>query len=608
MTIEKTNRLRIALQKAKSGLAPQTDESVENPSKLGRLLNKPSSQTSKRRLVPSLPIHERPLMAAISKEILGEDAEYSPTIDLQKSHPVSRLKSLRERNSNDSIPEGSLGEKIGFSSMGQPLWSSILDEQRNMSVNELPTTLSSPKQGERVHHSTTLSSQTYWPQRLELSQRKTFKQWKVTPENSQATGVCESIINHLGDRHNPHLIIGAGEVGKSHLMNATGQSVLRYFDGDVRIVRATELISGGEIPSEWQDAIATTVLLLIDDLHVIAAHEGHAQAMGHLIDHALNLGVHILCTSNTNPQDWPSSRLWEMLRHASTSTIKPASEASLAIHIKHQTSLLGMLLEDAHIMQVLAHSGHSWRGIEAAISMLKDAHERGENIVEPEDITAILSGQSLHSVVNTNSVPEPSISLATDILKRATDVVYSEVDAGGIELHSTTLDMGEDDWEPSEVSAEDLSSANDLLEMHLRTTLDELTPEAPNVLDVDSRDRHLTHQLGTIDGNDIERTADVLAGIDASIDEALAERERLMVRDDLRLRHLEFKMEELLERTAHADANELIDIVDELRVIEHELGLVSEDAMEAFEMEDEEIRIAHLSTIRPATRLLGEEE
>ena len=66
-------------------------------------------------------------------------------------------------------------------------------------------------------------------------------------------------------------------------------------------------------------------------------------------------------------------------------------------------------------------------------------------------------------------------------------------------------------------------------------------------------------------------------------------------------------MEQLLERTAHADANELIDIVDELRVIEHELGLVSE-CDGTFEMEDEEIRIAHLSTIRPTTRLLGEEE
>lgn len=468
--------------------------------------------------------------------------------------------------------------------------------------------MSAPKQGERLHHSTTLSSQTHWPQRLELSQRKTFKQWKVTPENEQATRVCESIIDHLGERHNPHLIIGTTEVGKSHLLNATGQSALRYFDGDVRIIRATELIGTNELPRDWQEAIPTTVLLLIDDVHVIAADDNHAQQIGHLVDHALNLGVHILCTSVTHPQDWPSSRLWELLRYASASTMETASEASLAMHVKHQTSLLGMLLEDAHIMQVLSHTGHSWRGVEAAISMLKDAHERGENIVDPEDVIAVLTGRSLHPTMSNDSTPGPSISLASDILKRATDVVYSEVDAGGIELHSTVLDMEDDDWEPSEVSAEDLSSANDLLEMHLRTTLDQLTPEAPTVLDVDSRDRHLTHQLGTVSGGDIERTADVLTGIDASIDEALAERERLMVRDDLRLRHLELKMEQLLERTAHADANQLIDIVDELRVIEHELGLVSEDAMEAFEMEDEEIRIAHLSTIRPTTRLLGEEE
>ena len=608
MSIEKTNRLRIALQKAKAGLESQDEQNKENPSRLGRLLNKPSSLSSERRLIPSQPIHERPLMAAISKEVLGEEIEYQPTIELEKSHPVSRLKNLRERNFDDLIPEGSLGDKIGFSSMGQPLWSSILDEQRNMPSKTVPTSMSAPKQGERLHHSTTLSSQTHWPQRLELSQHKTFKHWKVNPENERATRVCESIINHLGERHNPHLIIGTSEVGKSHLLNATGQSALRYFDGDVRIIRATELVGAGQLPNDWQDAIATTALLLIDDVHVIAAHENHAQTVGHLIDHALNLGVHILCTSGTSTRDWPSSRLWELLRHASTSTMLPASEASLALHIKHQTSLLGMLLEDAHIVQVLSHSGQSWRGVEAAISMLKDAHERGENIVDPEDVITILTGRTLQSTTRDDSIPEPSISLASDILRRATDVVYSEVDAAGIELHTTALEMEEDDWEPTEVSAEVLSSANDLLEMHLRTTLDELTPEAPTVLDVDSRDRHLTHQLGTVSGSDIERTADLLAGIDASIDEALAERERLMVRDDLRLRHLELKMEELLERTAHADANELIDIVDELRVIEHELGLVSEDAMEAFEMEDEEIRIAHLSTIRPTTRLLGEEE
>ncbi|MGB0329909.1 MAG: hypothetical protein ACPGCU_04745 [Candidatus Poseidoniaceae archaeon] len=80
MSIEKTNRLRIALQKAKAGLEQQDEQNKENPSKLGRLLNKPSTLTSERRLVPSQPIHERPLMAAISKEVLGKNIEYQPTI------------------------------------------------------------------------------------------------------------------------------------------------------------------------------------------------------------------------------------------------------------------------------------------------------------------------------------------------------------------------------------------------------------------------------------------------------------------------------------------------------------------------------------------------
>jgi hypothetical protein len=186
--------------------------------------------------------------------------------------------------------------------------------------------------------------------------------------------------------------------------------------------------------------------------------------------------------------------------------------------------------------------------------------------------------------------------------------VYSDVDVGGIELHTTALEEQEDDWEPTIVTAEELSSANDMLEMHLKTTLDELTPEAPTVLDVDSRDRHLTHQMGSLGDRDVGHAADVLAGIDISIDAALSERERMVASDELRLRHLELMMENLLQRTEHADMDELISITDELRFIQHELGLVSEDSMEAFEAEDEELKVARLSTIKPTTRLMGEEE
>ena len=176
-------------------------------------------------------------------------------------------------------------------------------------------------------------------------------------------------------------------------------------------------------------------------------------------------------------------------------------------------------------------------------------------------------------------------------------------------MHSTSIDLPEDDWEPRIVSVEEIHSANDLIEQHLKTTLEELTPEAPNVLDADFRDRHLTHQLGQLEGSDIDSAVDVMVGIDTEIDRVMAERERQMVRDDLRLRNLESQMEALLDRTSSADANELIDIVDELRHIEHELGLVSEDAMEAFELEDEEAKnLVRLARIRPKAILTGEQE
>ena len=343
MSIERTNRLRIALQKAKSGLPEADEQRSENPSKLGRLLNKPGTNAKGRGFVQSQPIHERPLLAAISTEVLGDDVTYQPAIEFDQSHPVSRLKSLRERNLDQPIPEGSLGDKIGFSSSGQPLWSSILDEQRSMPSNALAQELSSPEQSSRTHHRTVLSSNVNWPKRLEMSQKKTFKNWKVIPENRQSSTVCESIIDHLGQRHNPHIIVGEREVGKSHLLHATGQSVLRYYEGDVRMLRATELLSLDSIPNDWHESMATTALLLIDDAHLIAEHEMHAQSIGHLVDHALNLGVHVLCTSNTHPREWTSSRLWELLRNASSSTMHHVTEASLAMHIKNQGLLLCLL-------------------------------------------------------------------------------------------------------------------------------------------------------------------------------------------------------------------------------------------------------------------------
>ena len=68
--------------------------------------------------------------------------------------------------------------------------------------------------------------------------------------------------------------------------------------------------------------------------------------------------------------------------------------------------------------------------------MLKDAHERGSIVVQRTSSRSQDVHCSPTQLIQLQNHPSPW----PDILKRATDVVYSEVDAGGIELHSTALD------------------------------------------------------------------------------------------------------------------------------------------------------------------------
>ena len=614
MSIERTNRLKIALQKAKANLPENENPRTANKSSLGRLLNKPSSLNEKRTFLGNQPIHERPLIDAIAKETFGNDVEYIPKLNLRNNqdeqsnaqHIASRLKNMRDRVNVE--PTTPLGSRVGFSIDGKPLWASIIDEQRQYPSQPLNQELVPIQPHERLHHSNLAPTQSTWPLQLQISQKKTFKQWRVYGENRGPTQACEAIIDQLGSQMNPLLMIGLHGTGKSHLLHATGQSVLRYYDKEVRIIRGTELISASSLPHDWHEALANTCLLLIDDLHLVSENDNLATNLGHLVDHALNLGIQVLATSLTHPDSWASSRLWDVMKNSLTAELAPISSTSLALHVKRESSLQGLLLEDAHIMYLLEHTGNDWRSVNSSIAMLANANQKGDVAHQPEDVLRILANKPKQEE-QIHEQSGSSITLASDIVRTATDVIYSDKDIGGIELHSTSLDLPEDDWEPRIVSVDEIHRANDLIEQHLKTTLEELTPEAPSVLDADFRDRHLTHQLGQLEGNDIDSAVDVMVGIDTEIDRVIAEREQQMVRDDLRLRNLESQMEALLERTSSADANELIDIVDELRYIEHELGLVSEDAMEAFELEDEEAKnLVHLARIRPKAILTGEEE
>ena len=215
MSIERTNRLKIALQKAKANLPEKEESKTTNKSSLGRLLNKPSSLKEGRAFMGTQPIHERPLIDAIAKETFGEDIQYIPKLNLREDNDeqsnaqyiASRLKNMRERVIVE--PSTPLGTRIGFSIDGKPLWASIIDEQRQYPTQSLNQELIPLQPHERLHHTNLAPSQSTWPLQLQINQKKTFKQWRVSGENKGPTQACEAIIDQLGSQMNPFLTASA---------------------------------------------------------------------------------------------------------------------------------------------------------------------------------------------------------------------------------------------------------------------------------------------------------------------------------------------------------------------------------------------------------------
>ena len=102
-------------------------------------------------------------------------------------------------------------------------------------------------------------------------------------------------------------------------------------------------------------------------------------------------------------------------------------------------------------------------------------------------------------------------------------------------------------------------------------TIDNLTPEAPSVIDVNDRDEHLIAVRDRIIEKDHDIAADILTELDYNLDEQFSVADEMVKENDLILRELETKMLQLANKTSDASLEDLITIADELRQLEHDL-------------------------------------
>ena len=355
--IGRKERLDLAIQKAKNQLIQNGVNDLNFPqeviakkeksalplSKMNRLLGKSTITDSRQvSILKRTGVAQRPTYDLIADSNLGvESRGHKPAINLQDndadyaSIAARRIKSLREKSlqvAEDLVLEQDVGDGyVGLENDSRPVWLSVLDGQRGRTINSLPDELEPVEKDSIFHHSRSLNVKADWPKPLMIDTHRTFKQWFVCSENLHASRACESIVDSPATNLNPLVIIGQNGTGRSHLIHATAQGIARRMEGLVFLISAVDLIGMETLPANWQEALIGASLLAIDDAHIIAEDELLANQIGQMIDHAINLGVHVILTSLDSPDEWPSSRLWDICRNSAQTVIQNPTASSLVM-------------------------------------------------------------------------------------------------------------------------------------------------------------------------------------------------------------------------------------------------------------------------------------
>jgi chromosomal replication initiator protein len=145
-----------------------------------------------------------------------------------------------------------------------------------------------------------------------LATRYTFDNFVVGPCNELAHAACKAVSDHPGRQYNPLFIFGAAGLGKTHLLTAVGNHVLKRFPGYKVVYCSTEAFTNELLQAVRFDGISTfrdkyrqVDSLLLDDIQFLAGRERTQEEFFHTFNTLYETGKQIILTSDKMPRDIP---------------------------------------------------------------------------------------------------------------------------------------------------------------------------------------------------------------------------------------------------------------------------------------------------------------
>jgi chromosomal replication initiator protein len=264
-----------------------------------------------------------------------------------------------------------------------------------------------------------------------LSPDYTFDNFVVGPNNRLAHAAARAVGEKPAKAYNPFFVHGGVGLGKTHLLQATCQAILRTNPG-ARIAYIScntfmdlfhEAVRAGRM-LDFRTRFRTVDVLVIDDIHFLSKREQTQEEFFHTFNALHQAGKQIVLSSDAAPSEIPDleERLTSRFSCGLVARIdRPDYETRVSI-VKTKASLHELVLPDDVPAYIAAKIDSNIRELEGALTKI-----RGLAAATGQPISLELAKQAMSDIVPSGGASQPTIQMIIEEVSRFFDVKLTDL-------------------------------------------------------------------------------------------------------------------------------------------------------------------------------------
>ena len=342
--------------------------------------------------------------------------------------PFQMVKEYWERNISETIIdllEPAIGRRINI------VIRSAADDNDEPSNQAAENTLNTEAEEPIPTASQKKASNNNFVHNNQLNSDYTFEKFVVGNGNKMAHAAALAVAEDPGRVYNPLFIYGGAGLGKTHLMQAIGHTILqRDPTAKVKYVSseafANDFINSIQLKnqSEFRDEYRNVDLLLVDDIQFLANKVGTQEEFFNTFETLFQNNKQIVLTADRLPNEIQNlqTRLVTRFKMGLPVDITPPDfETRIAI-LREKSQSLGLNLPDEALNYISGHFDSSVRDLEGALSRIKVFTSMTD-----APITTSMVAEALRGLVGQGATKEITIPIIQNKVAKYFNVTVTDL-------------------------------------------------------------------------------------------------------------------------------------------------------------------------------------